>query len=136
MVEEGFEVLSCNVDASLELCAFLQIDELLDLLHCLSHTRNGCVLLERTDESLRLLDVTSAIVWAINEELVEEVTAPLDTVLDLTGEVTECTHRNSFLGRILRIPVALGLVGDDHLRVSFGSEGARLEKGLSIPDAS
>ena len=72
-------------------------------------------MLELTNESLRLLNITSAVVGAINKVLVEQVTTPFDTVLNLAGEVTKGAHGDSFLRRILRVSVALSLVRDDHL---------------------
>jgi hypothetical protein len=49
---------------------------------------------------------------------------------------SNCALGNVFLGRILRVSVALSLVWDNHLRVSLGTEGAGLEKRLFVPDAS
>jgi hypothetical protein len=72
-------------------------------------------LLKLSNESLRLLDIPSAIISAINKELVEQVTSPFDTVLNLAGEVTKGAHRYGLLRRVLRVSVALSLVRDYHL---------------------
>jgi hypothetical protein len=57
-------------------------------------------------------------------------------VLDLIWEVSKSAHRDSLLWWVLRIAIALSFVGNDHLRVRFGSESSRLEKWLLVPDAS
>ncbi len=93
-------------------------------------------MLKLSNESLRLFDIPSAIVGAINEELVEQITSPFDTVLNLAGEVTKGAHRDRLLRRVLRVSVALSLVRDDHLRVGLCAESPRLEERLGIPDAA
>lgn len=67
VIEEGLEVLAGNIHASLELGRLLKVDQLLDLLHGLAHTGNGGILLQLSNEGLRLLDVASCIVGAVNE---------------------------------------------------------------------
>jgi hypothetical protein len=57
-------------------------------------------------------------------------------MLDLIREVSEGTHGDRFLRRVLRITIALSLVRNNHLTVSLGSEGTRLKKRLSVPDTS
>ncbi|MFN9908929.1 MAG: hypothetical protein ACK56F_22865, partial [bacterium] len=101
--------------ACLELCGLLQVNQFLDLFHGLSDAGDGGVLLEGADEDLGFLDVAGAVVRPVHEQLVEEVAAPLDTVLDLTGEVTQSTHWDGLLRRVLRVTIALGLIGDNHL---------------------
>ena len=85
---------------------------------------------------MRLLNIPSAIVCAVNEELVEQVTSPFNTVLNLAGKVTKCAHRDRLLRRVLRVSVALSLVRDDHLRVGLCAKSPRLEERLGIPDAA
>jgi hypothetical protein len=136
VVEELLEVLAGNIYAGLKLGWFLEVDQLLDLFHSLADTWNSCVLLKLSNESLRLLDIPSAIIGAVNKELVEKITSPFDTVLNLAGEVTKGTHRDSLLRRVLRVSVALSLVRDYHLWVCLGAKSARLEERLGIPDAA
>ena len=83
-----------------------------------------------------LVNVSSGIIGSINKEFIEKISSPLDAVLNLRWEISKCAHGNGFLGRILRVSVALSLVRDNHLRVSLGTEGARLEKRFLVPDAA
>jgi hypothetical protein len=72
-------------------------------------------LLELTEEDEWLVDVAGSIIGSVEEELAEQVSAPLDTMLNLVGEVSQCAHWDSFFRGILRVTVALGLVWDNHL---------------------
>ena len=83
-----------------------------------------------------LVNVSSSIIGSVNKQFVEKISSPLDAVLNLRWEISKCAHGNGFLGRILRVSVALSLVWDNHLRVSLGTEGARLEKRFLVPDAA
>ena len=87
MIEESLEVFSSYSYASSKVSRFLQINKFFNFFHCVLHTRDSSILLKLANEYLWLLDVSSGIIGAIHEILVEEVTAPLDAVLDLTGEV-------------------------------------------------
>lgn len=62
------------------------------------------------------------------------VTTPLNAMLDLIREISQRAHWDGFFRRILGISVALGLVRNDHLHVSLGSECTRLEQWFLIPD--
>jgi hypothetical protein len=73
---------------------------------------------------------------SVSEKGVEMIAAPLNAVLNLIREISQCAHWDSFFRRILGVSVALGLVRNNHLLVSLGSECTRLEQWFLIPDTS
>ena len=115
--------------------SFLDIDKSVDVVELGTHASGGRVLAEGGNEGLGSTDELASVLDTRGEQSVELITAPLDAVLDLVGEVTECAHGDGLLGRILRVTVGLGLVRHNHLRVSLGAESTRLKKGLAVPDA-
>ena len=88
------------------------------------------------NEKLSIANIASKIIRCIYEHFAEEVSAPLDAVFDLVGEVPERAHGDRFFGRVLRVSVTLGLVRDHHLGVCFSSESSRFKEGFLVPDAS
>jgi hypothetical protein len=86
-------------------------------------------------EIRRVFEVGDSILSTINKQSVELVPAPLNAMLNLVGEVAESAHGDGLLWRILRVTIAECLVGDNHLRVGFGSKSARFEEGFLVPDA-
>lgn len=99
-------------------------------------SRAGVVLLELSDELLLVLEERYGILGTIREKRVKFVAAPFYAMLNLVGEVSQGAHWNGFLRRILGVAVALSLVRNDHLRVSFGAEGTGLEEWLFVPHTS
>ena len=57
-------------------------------------------------------------------------------MFNLIGEVSERAHWDALLRWVLRVTVTLSLVWDDHLRVGFSAESARLKEWLGVPDTS
>jgi len=70
------------------------------------------------------------------EETAEHVFGPLDAVKCLFWEQFEGAVRNLvvFL-RVFRRAIRLSLVGNDHLNMTLGSQGATVQKGHSCIDA-
>lgn len=113
-----------------------ELDGFLNLLKSFLKSDNCGVCLKLGQVCLRLFNVACGVIWGIVEQFVEQVSTPLNAVLNLVGEISESTHGNGFFGRILGIPIALGFEGNDHLGVCFGTKGSRLQKRLAVPDAS
>ena len=67
---------------------------------------------------------------------VELIATPLNAMLDLVREIAKGAHRDRFFWRILRVAIALCLVGNNHLRVGLGAERARLKQRLFVPEAA
>mmetsp|Transcript_21396 Transcript_21396/g.33092 ORF Transcript_21396/g.33092 Transcript_21396/m.33092 type:complete len:705 (+) Transcript_21396:1078-3192(+) len=132
----GVKLLLGQLHARFEAVGLLHLDEVDDALQGGGNAGGGRVGLELSDEQLGVVQVGDKVSRGVNEELVELVTAPFNAMLDLVGEVSEGTHGDGLLRGILRVTVALGLVGDNHLRVALSSEGAGFEEGLLEPDAS
>ena len=72
---------------------------------------------------------------SVTEKCVEMITSPLNAVLDLIREISERAHWDGFSRGILRVSVAHGLVRNNHLLVSLGSDCTRLEQWFLKPDA-
>ncbi len=89
-----------------------------------------------SDKLVRFFNEQSSIVWCNNEDIVESISAPLNAMLDQRGEVSEGTNSDTLFRRVFGTTVALSLVRNDHLRVGLGSEGARLQQGLFVPDTA
>ena len=130
------EAFLSQSDAVIETSLLLHLDEVNNSLQSGNHGGRGGVVLELEHEDLGVIKVRNKISGGVNEKLVEFISTPFDAMLDLIWEVSKGAHWNSFLWWILRITIALGLVWDDHLRVSFGSKGSRLKKRLLVPNAS
>lgn len=129
------EDVASLLDDSRDITGLLQLHQLIDVLKLLAYAGGGSVRSELLDEGFGSLEELARVLHSRREERVEDVTAPLDAVLDLVREVSKRAHRDGLLGWILRVTVGLGLVRHDHLRVGLGAESTRLEQGLLVPDA-
>jgi hypothetical protein len=101
----------------------------------LSHTSDGGILLQLSQELVWLFQVPSHIIGSVIEHLAEQVSAPFNAMFNLVGEVSEGAHGDGLLRGILGISIALGLVGNHHLGVGFGAEGSRFKERFLVPDA-
>jgi hypothetical protein len=57
-------------------------------------------------------------------------------MLNQIWEASDGTHSDLHFGRILSVTVAFCFVRNDHLKVGFSSEGARLQQWLLVPDTA
>ena len=71
-----------------------------------------------------IVQIISQVIRSIDVHFVEEVSAPLNAMLNLVREIPQSAHWNSLFRRILRISIALCLMRNDHLRIGFGAEGS------------
>ncbi len=90
----------------------------------------------RSHKRFRLFDIKSDVVGSINKDSVEDISAPLDAMLNQIGEDFEFSHVNGFFWRILIITVALSNVRDYHQRVGLSAKCARLKERLLVPNAT
>jgi len=135
VLEEGVEVITGNLHASLKIGVALQVNNVLYFLELINAASRSSVLFQSVNEGIGALNKVNSILDTADEQAVEGLTAPLNAMLDQVGEVTQSAHGDTFLWRVLRVTVAKGLVGDNHLRVGLGAEGAGLEERLLVPDA-
>ena len=56
-------------------------------------------------------------------------------MFNLVGEVLQCAKRNRFLWGINNISVALGVVRDDDLGMTFCPKGSTFEERFFVPNA-
>jgi hypothetical protein len=136
MVKEFLKVVSGNLDTDVEVCGLLELNKFLDLFKLLLNSVNSRVLKLLSHKRLRLFDIKSGVVGSINKDSVEDISSPLDAMLNLRGEVSESAHGNGFFRRILGITVALSHVRDHHLRVGLSAKCARLKERLLVPNAT
>jgi len=127
VIEVEVEGLTGNGNTAREISTLLEFKKLFDFLQSGHHSGAGLVRFALGKESRRVFEVGDSILSTINKQGVELVTTPLNTVFNLVGEVAESAHRDGLLWRILRVTIAECLVGDNHLRVGFGSKSAGFE---------
>jgi hypothetical protein len=120
----GVEAIFGYSNAVIESVGLFHLDKVYNLLQFSHHTCGGRVILQFEKESLRVVQESNEVSRSVYKMFIEFISSPLDAMLDLIREVSEGAHWNGFFWWILRITVALSLVRNDHLRVSFGSEGS------------
>ena len=135
VIEESIEDITGLLDDSVDITGLLELDERLNLLKLGANTSASGVGAESSDENLRATKEFDGILSAGTEESVKLITSPLNAMLDLIREVSKGAHRDGLLRRVLRVTISLSLVGDNHLGVGLGAEGAGLEERLLVPDA-
>ena len=87
------------------------------------------------DKALRVFDKVGKVKGAIAEEAMEDISCPLDGMVEVVGVISEGAHRDGFLSWVLRVRIALGLEWDDHLGVALGTKGTRLNEVLVVKHA-
>ena len=116
VIISGVKDISSLRDDSRDIASFLDIHQAADILKLLTHTRGSTVLPHLGNQGLGVTDELNGILDAAAEKRVELVTTPLDTMLDLVWEVSQCAHGDGILVlRVLRVTVGLGHVRHDHL---------------------
>mmetsp|Transcript_15632 Transcript_15632/g.38521 ORF Transcript_15632/g.38521 Transcript_15632/m.38521 type:complete len:278 (-) Transcript_15632:1406-2239(-) len=66
----------------------------------------------------------------------EPITSPLQCVLDLVGEILQCTDGNRLFRRITSGTIVLGQMRNHNLSVSLGSKSSTLQHGKTVKDTS
>jgi hypothetical protein len=136
VIEELFKIIPCNLNADREVCSLLKFDKLLNSFKNFINLIDICILFLISDELVRFFKKQTSIVWNINEYVIESKKAPLNAMLDQIWEVSDGAHSDLRFWRILSVTVTLCFVRNDHLKVCFRSEGARLQQGLLVPDTA
>ena len=124
MVIIVIEAFFSNGDAVIESVGLFHLDKVYNLLQFCYHTRGGRVILQFEKEGLWVVKESNKVSWSVYKMFIEFISAPLDAMLDLIGEISQSAHRNGLFWWILRVTVALSLVWNNHLRVSFSTKGS------------
>jgi hypothetical protein len=82
------------------------------------------------------LGIFVVFVRSINKDAFEEISSPLDSVLNLVREVLKSTQGDRFFSWILGITVALSVVWNDDLTVTFGTQSSGFEQVFVVENAS
>lgn len=115
IAEDVLEEVACQAHKLLRIRLAGDVDVLLDCFQAgTQHSRlslqlQGCSL----NVLARVFKIFDALNRSVSEDSLEVVSSPLDSVIDLIGEVLESAKRDRLLRRILGFAVRLRLEGND-----------------------
>lgn len=103
MVKQFIKMLSRNLNALEEICRSSKGKEFVNRFHSFHNSGRGSLLLQICYKISWLLEEGNCVSRAIHKEPVEQISAPLDTVLNLAGKVSKCAHRYCSFRRVSAI---------------------------------
>ena len=86
--------------------------------------------------SLRIFSELLIFPRSTSELTLKVISGPFDTMVNKVREVSQGTHGDTVLFRILRVAVRLGLTRDNALRVTLSTQSTRFEQVLIVEDTS
>lgn len=87
-MESVLKLISGNLNTASESANFLEVSNSLNLVELLDLASSSVVGLEVDEIDLRFVEIVYSLSCLVNKEVVESGPSPLDTVLNLVGEVS------------------------------------------------